>query len=153
MGGLPPSQLEVKRGVPLMLLWNLDPGLGLCNGTRLHLVHMTNKVLHVKIITGPCAGQTAFIPRITLTPSDGELPFELHHCQFLVRLAFGMTINKSQGQSLGTVGLDLRYAVFGHGQFYVGVSRGTNWSRVKVLLPEGNETTNIIYKDVLLRPD
>ena len=43
--------------------------------------------------------------------------------------------------------------MFGHGQFYVGVSRGANWSRVKVLLPEGNETTNIVYKDVLLRPD
>ena len=43
--------------------------------------------------------------------------------------------------------------MFGHGQFYVGVSRGTNWSRVKVLLPEGNEMTNIVYKDVLLRPD
>ena len=61
-------------------------------------------------------------------------------------------INKSQGQSLGTVGLDLQYAVFGHGQFYVGVSRGTNWSRVKVLLPEGNETMDIVYKDMLLRP-
>ena len=125
MGGLLPSQLEVKQGVPLML-HNLDPGLGLCNGTRLHLVHITNKVLHMKIITGPCAGQTAFIPQITLTPSDGELPFELHCHQFPVRLAFGMTINKSQGRSLGTVGLDLQYAVFGHVQFYVGVSRGTN---------------------------
>jgi DNA helicase Pif1, 2B domain len=27
MGGFPPSQLQVKRGVPLMLLQNLDPGL------------------------------------------------------------------------------------------------------------------------------
>ena len=63
-----------------------------------------------------------------------------------------MTTNKSQGQSLGTVGLDLRTPVFGHGQFYVGGSRGTNWSRVKVLLNEGEKTANIVYKDVLLRP-
>ena len=62
-GGLPPSQLEVKRGVPLMLLRNLDPGLGLCNGTRWRLMRMTNRVLHVKIISGPCAGEMAFIPR------------------------------------------------------------------------------------------
>ena len=110
-------------------------------------------MLHVKIITGLCAGQTAFIPQITLTPSDGELPFELHCCQFPVTFAFGMTINKSQGQSLEIVWLDLWYTVFGHAQFYVSVSRGTNWSRVKVLLPEGNETNNILYKDVLLRPD
>ena len=73
----------------------------------------------------------AFIPRIKLISSE-ELPFELHRVQFPVRLAFGITINKSQGQSLGTVGLDLRNPVFGHGQFYMGVSRGTNWRRVKV---------------------
>ena len=63
-----------------------------------------------------------------------------------------MTIDKSQGQSLGTVGLDLHNPVFGHGQFYVGVSRGTNWRRVKVLLKEGRKTENIVHKDVLLRP-
>lgn len=148
-GSLPPSQLKVKRGVPLMLLCNLDPGQGLCNGTRLHLIHMTNRVLHVRILTGPCAGNLAFIPRITVT-TEKELPFALHRRQFPVRLAFGMTINKSQGQSLGTVGLDLRYSVFGHGQLYVGASRGTNWSRVKVLLPSGNKTSNIVYKEVLL---
>jgi hypothetical protein len=150
-GSLPPARLEVKPGVPLMLLRNLDQKQGLCNGTRLRLVQMRNRVLEVRIITGPCAGNTAFIPRITISPSEGELPFELHRRQFPVRLAFAMTINKAQGQSLGTVGLDLRYAVFGHGQFYVGVSRGTNWNRVKVLLEEGLETTNIVYKDVLLR--
>ena len=57
--------------------------------------------------------------------------------QFPVRLAFAVTINKSQGQSLGIVGLDLYNPVFEHGQFYVSVSRGTNWSRVKVLLKSG----------------
>jgi ATP-dependent exoDNAse (exonuclease V) alpha subunit len=67
-------------------------------------------------------------------------------------LAFAMTIHKSQGQSLGTVGLDLQDPVFAHGLFYVGVSRGTNWSRVKVLLKEGREVMNIVYKDVLLQP-
>ena len=100
------------------------------------------------IITGDKAGQTAFIPRITLTQTQG-LSFEFCRRQFPVRLAFGMTINKSQGQSLATVGLDLRYAVFAHGQFYVAVSRGTTWHRIKVLL-EGNSTNNIVFPDVLL---
>ena len=60
-----------------------------------------------------------------------------------------MTINKSQGQSLGTVGLDLRQPVFAHGQLYVALSRGTTWHRIKILL-EGNVTQNIVYPDVLL---
>ena len=62
----------------------------------------------------PCVGEMAFIPRINLISSE-ELLFELHKVQFPVRLAFGMTINKSQGQSLGTVELDLHNPVFGHG--------------------------------------
>ena len=75
-------------------------------------------MLHVTIISEPCAGEMAFIPWIKLISSE-ELPFELHRVHFPVRLIFGMTINKSQGQSLGTVGLDLYNPVFGHGQFYV----------------------------------
>ena len=42
--------------------------------------------------------------------------------------------------------------MFGHGQFYVGVSRGANWSKVKVLLERDlDKTTNIVYKEILLR--
>ena len=121
IASLPPPlpHLEVKPGVPLMLLRNMDQRQGLCNGTRLRLVRMKNRVLEVRIITGPHAGETDFIPRITIAASDGELPFELHRRQFPVRLGFEMTINKAQGHSLGRVGLDLRYPVFGHGQFYV----------------------------------
>ena len=92
-GGLPPSQVEVKIGVPLMLPRNLDPGLGLCNGTQLRLMQMTNRVLHVKIISGPYAGEMVFIPMIKLISSE-ELPFELHRVQFQVMLAYGITINK-----------------------------------------------------------
>ena len=95
-GSFPPYQLEIKIDVPLMLLRNLDPGLGLCNGIRLRLMQMTNRVLHVEIISEPCTGQLVFIPRIKLISSE-ELPFELHRVQFPVRLAFTMTINKYQG--------------------------------------------------------
>ena len=76
-----------------MLSCNLDQSQGLCNETRLQLVRMQNRVLEVRIITGPCAGGIAFIPRITISPSDGDLPFELHRRQFPVHLAFAMTIN------------------------------------------------------------
>ena len=37
-----------------------------------------------------------------------------------------MTISKSQGQSLGRVGLYLPRPVFGHGQLYVALSRSGN---------------------------
>ncbi|KAG5531642.1 hypothetical protein RHGRI_026310 [Rhododendron griersonianum] len=77
--GLPPFKLELKVGCPIILLRNIAPKDGLCNGTRMMVVRH----------------------------------------QFLVRLAYAMTINKSQGQSVKFVGVDLRTPVFSHGQLYV----------------------------------
>lgn len=59
-----------------------------------------------------------------------------------------MTLNKSQGQTLRTVGLDLRCPVFTHGQLYVALSRATNVTNLTVLLPEssGGKTTNTRYR-------
>ena len=92
-----------------------------------------------------------FIPRISLTPSLSELPFSMTRRQFPVRLAYAMTINKSQGQSVKYVGVDLRTPVFSHGQLYVALSRCTSGDRTSVLLNEAsNSTTNIVYPEVLL---
>ena len=71
--------------------------------------------------------------------------------QFPIRLCFAMTVNKSQGQSLKNVGLDLRSPVFTHGQLYVALSRTTNVNNLTVLLPDHakGKTANIVYPEVL----
>jgi ATP-dependent exoDNAse (exonuclease V) alpha subunit len=64
-----------------------------------------------------------------------------------------MTINKSQGQTVKHVGLDLRRPVFTHGQFYVGVSRVTSKLNIKAIWEPNKEeakTNNIVYSEVLL---
>ena len=62
-------------------------------------------------------------------------------------------MNKSQGQSLKNVGLDLRTPVFSHGQLYVELSRCTSGNKLKVLLKQedhdGGKTANIVYKEIL----
>ena len=150
---LPLAHLGLKVGCPVMLLRNLDPLKGLCNGTRLRVSQIGRKVLKCRIISGDakCAGNVVFIPRITLAPSAEDLPLPLRRKQFPVQLAFAMTVNKSQGQSLKHVGLDLQSPVFSHGQLYVGLSRCTSGSRLKVLLKDDDKgkTPNIVYKEVL----
>ena len=152
IAGLPLAHLKLKKGCPLMLLRNMDQNNGLCNGTRMILLDVKSRVLQCRILGGKHAGNIVFIPRITLQPSNEDLPFTLSCQQFPVHLAFSMTINKSQGQSLHHVGIDLRESVFSHGQLYVALSRCTSSNRIKVLLPDGSTTTNVtnvVYPEAL----
>src|SRR5260221_337200 len=61
-----------------------------------------------------------WIPHLSLEPSeDTEFHFTLRWRQFPIALAFAMTVNKSQGQTVDHVGIDLRVPSFSHRQLYV----------------------------------
>ena len=57
----------------------------------------------------------------------------MQRLQFPIHLAFAMTINKAQGQSVKHVGINLRTPCFTHSQLYVALSRCTSASKIKVL--------------------
>ena len=110
--------------------------------------------MEVKIIGGDCHGKTEFTPRIILsrTEDDANLSLKLKCCQFPVRLAFSITINKTRGQYVKRVGVGLRVPVFSHGQLYVTLSRVKNSLNVRVVLLAGQRdtrTTNVVYLEVL----
>ncbi|KAH0603160.1 uncharacterized protein H6S33_008164 [Morchella sextelata] len=150
---LPPSHLRLKIGAPVILLRNLYPKQGLCNGTRMTVIRMERRCIEVRILGGDNDGQVKIIPRIKLSTTEGELPFILTRKQFPVRLCFAMTVNKTQGQSLDIVGIDLRTSSFMHGQLYVALSRATDVNKLRILQTEerGRETENIVYPELLLR--
>ena len=127
-GGLPPALLCLKVSSLVILLRNLDPGEGLCTGTRMVVLNMRRKMLQCRIISKDkrFRGKVVLIPRIRLSPNAETLPVPLKRLQFPVRLAFAMTINKSQGQSVEHVGINLQTSVFSHGQLYMAFSRCTS---------------------------
>jgi hypothetical protein len=148
---LPRVRLDLRLRAPVILLRNLDPIQGLCNGTRLTVTRATRRCLEVRINGGDFDRQHRLIYRCKLSTSE-SLHFTLTRLQFPIRLAFAMTINKSQGQSLRYVGIDLRRPVFTHGQLYVAFSRSTNVHDMAVLLDPSNAdgiTDNIVYPEVL----
>ncbi|XP_028091416.1 ATP-dependent DNA helicase PIF1-like [Camellia sinensis] len=149
---LPAFNVEFKVGCPIMLLRNIASKDGLCNGTKLMVSRCNTRIIEAQILTGEKCGNLVFIPRISLTSSSSEMPFRMTRRQFPVRLAYALTINKSQGQSVKFVGVDLRTPVFSHGQVYVALSRCTSFDRISVLLPNDkpDSTTNIVYTEILL---
>ena len=92
---LPLSELMMKIGCPLMLLWNLDPKKGLCNGTCMILLRAYPHILEVMIISSDHHRENAFIPHITLKLSSWQYAFVLKHHQFPVCLCFARTISQA----------------------------------------------------------
>jgi ATP-dependent DNA helicase PIF1 len=167
--GLPPHLLKLKINCPIILIRNIDPANGLCNGTRLVVRGFQKNVIDAEIVLGQHAGKRIFLPRIPLCPSDDEMfPFQFKRKQFPVRLSFAMTVNKAQGQTIPNAGIYLPEPVFSHGQLYVALSRSTSRKNVKVLVipdadnkknksdeskkkrrPVDTYTKNIVWKEIL----
>ncbi|KAL7169509.1 hypothetical protein ACSBR2_034526 [Camellia fascicularis] len=80
------------------------------------------------------------------------MPFQITRRQFPIRLAYALIINKSQGQSVKFVGVDLCISVFSYGQLYVALSRCVSFDRISFILPKDSldSTTNIVYPEMLL---
>ncbi|XP_075499811.1 uncharacterized protein LOC142538359 [Primulina tabacum] len=155
--GLPPHTLMLKKNCPIMLLRNLDPSNGMCNGIRMVCRDFKDNVIQAEITIGHHAGKMVLIPRIPLSLAENEgYPFQFRRKQFPIRLCFAMTINKSQGQTIPIVGVYLPEPVFSHGQLYVALSRGVSMKFTKVLVKpdvnngdDGTLTRNVVYKEVL----
>ncbi|XP_073362201.1 uncharacterized protein [Aegilops tauschii subsp. strangulata] len=81
--GLPPHMLKLKKNCPIILLRNIDPANGLCNGTRLVVRGFQKNAIDAKIVVGQHFGMRVFLPRIPLCSSDDDMfPFSFKRKQF-----------------------------------------------------------------------
>ena len=146
--GLPEHKIKLKVGVPIMILRNLDPPR-LCNGTRAVVTHMYRNCIAVRIMTGAARGEIALIPRIPMKAENCYVEF--YRRQLPISVAFAIAINKSQGQTLDVVGVDLRESCFSHGQLYVACSRVGRPDNL-IILSADRRTKNVVYRPALQDP-
>lgn len=143
--GLPPHNLQLKIGAIVILLRNMNIANGLCNGTRLKIIDVGSYVLTARIISGVGKGKIVMLPRIELTPSEEDVPFQFVRRQYPIRIGYAVTINRAQGQSYDHVGVLLTVPVFSHGQLYVAASRSKYKSNLKFSISDDANYTERLW--------
>ena len=161
--GMPRHHLRLKVNAVIMLIMNIDPLQGLSNGTRLLVLDLKEHVIVAEILGGNYAGKKVFLTRVDIdnSKSVSGCAYKFSRRQFPVRLAYAITITKSQGQTFDRVGLFFEDACFGHGQLYVGSSRTRNFNSIRVQVKPNRHqgpykngftyTQNVVYLDLLAR--
>jgi hypothetical protein len=94
LNNYPQHLLTLKIDTPVVLLRNIDQAQGLCNGTRLLIKRLGDRVLEAEIMTGTKNGMLVRIPRIVLNGTSPRWPFTLQRRQFPIRVCYATTINK-----------------------------------------------------------
>jgi len=136
------TELKLKKGAQIMLLNNDASGRWI-NGTVGRMVGMKINEQEEDIIIARLDDGS----KVEITPhrweifrfflKDGELRSEIvgSFTQFPIRLAFAITIHKSQGKTFDKVVLDVGKGTFAHGQMYVALSRCTTLKGIVLLKP------------------
>ena len=148
--GIPPHVLRLKVGAVCLVTRNLNQDEGLVNGSKVIVVGFTP---HLVIVRRPGEQEHLAIPRIVFRfPIVPRGPMDMCRRQYPLRVAYSLTIHKSQGQTLMKVVVDLRSDVFSHGQLYVALSRVTHPGNIRVLLPLHRVVNGVGYTRNIVYP-
>lgn len=97
---------EERQNYPVDFPSGMPPHvLNLKVGCHFAMHAFTQKLYPGTAFQGQNSGNHVLIPRIKLAPSNANFPFTLQHYQFPLRLAYSITINKSQGQTFEKIKL------------------------------------------------
>jgi len=154
----PTYQLELKINDICILLGNYNREDGLTKNTRVRIVNITRKLIKVVTINTDYP-IFALIPRyIFYLKLPYNNSFKIMRKQFPLRLAYALTMNRSQGQEFEKLLIDLSEAAFTHGHLYVALSRIRLKENLKIFCNQENlmdlycgfiVTKNVVYNEIL----
>ncbi|KAH8986194.1 hypothetical protein EDB92DRAFT_1802079, partial [Lactarius akahatsu] len=144
--GFPLARLSLKVGCPVIFLRDVS---GAYKDSRGIVTDIKVFFMQVRLLSG----EVVLVPRVP-HEIETDMPFgrrkiRLRRVQFPVALGFATTIDKAQGQTFSTVGVDLRSPCFAHGQLYLALSRASSSAGIKCIVGTNKgecKTKNIVVE-------
>ena len=123
------SDIRLKEGAQIILIKN-DINKQWVNGTLAKVVELSDSSIKVDIKGYVCEVPINRWDKIEYSYNEKEDKVMANvvgtFVQYPIRLAWALTIHKSQGHTLDKLILDLGHGAFAHGQVYVALSRCTS---------------------------
>ena len=132
--------IKLCIGAQVIVTRNIDPDLGIVNGTRGVVTKLNNELIVIKLTDSREYPITFFLVQ------SEELP-NIDFKYIPLKLGWAVSIHSSQGMTLDALEIDLGSSIFTEGQAYTGLSRARSLKDIKILkLQRKSFVTN---KDVI----
>jgi len=139
------ASLKLKKGAQVILIKN-DPDKRWVNGTLAKVVALSQDSIVVDIDGATHDVPVARWEKIEYSYNEEQDRIEDEvvgeFAQYPLKLAWAITIHKSQGQTFDKVVIDLGHGAFTHGQLYVALSRCTCLDGIKLKRP-------VVHSDII----
>lgn len=123
-----PKYLKIKKDARVMLTINLDIECGLINGSLGTVVMINSNYIKVQFDNGVVRD----LEQQTVAKLEVNKKIMAQRIQFPIRLAWAISIHKSQGMTIEKVKVDME-GIFESGQAYVALSRATTLNGLEVI--------------------
>lgn len=137
-----PDAVSLCEGAQVMLTWNLDIKAQLCNGSRGIVTSLNPEGVFVEFLH-----TSRFIPYITVEHPESKKVWVRY---LPLRLAYALTVNKSQSMTLDAVVIDMDAGPasrdFLYGKYYTAVSRVRSLS--DIIVRNANKRLFIAHPDI-----
>ncbi len=119
------EQVDLCVGAQVMITWNVCVDEGIVNGTRGIIIDVTATGPHIRLRNGRTI-------RIDMHRIACDEDPNIYVITMPVRLAYSISIHKSQGCTLDAVCLDLGPSIFADGQAYTALSRARSLDSIRI---------------------